>query len=171
MIDAADSGAISGPPGLAFRPITPDDTEFLYAVYASTRTEEMALLDWADAEKETFLRSQFKAQHQAYQDTYPGDEFLVILLSGRPVGRLYVGRWKEEIRIIDIALLPECRNGGIGSTILGDILAEAARTDQRVTIHVEMFNPALRLYRRLGFVPRGEHGVYHFMEWSPPPSP
>ena len=141
--------------------------EFLYTVYASTRTEELAVVDWTQAQKDTFLRDQFNAQHRAYQETYEGSDFLVILMNDRPIGRLYLGRWEQEIRIIDIALLPECRNGGIGSAILEAILAEAARGAKRVTIHVEMFNPALRLYDRLGFRRLGEHGVYYFMQWSP----
>ena len=154
-------------PDITFRPITAEDTDFLYTVYAGTRAEELALVDWTESQKEAFLRAQFNAQHQAYQGTYRGGDFLVILLNDRPIGRLYLARWEQEIRIIDIALLPGHRNGGIGSTILHDILAESTRGGKRVSIHVEMFNPALRLYQRLGFRKRGAHGVYHFMEWSP----
>lgn len=152
---------------IAFRPITPEDTEFLYTVYAQTRAEELAPVDWTEPQKEAFLRSQFNAQHQAYQETYRGGDFLVILGNGQPIGRLYVARWEREIRIVDIALLPEHRNGGIGSAILKDILAEGERSGKRVSIHVEMFNPALALYERLGFRKLREHGVYHFMEWLP----
>jgi hypothetical protein len=50
---------------------------------------------------------------------------------------------------------------------LKDILAEGVRNGKRVSIHVEMFNPALALYERLGFRKQREIGVYHFMEWSP----
>ena len=152
---------------IAFRPITPEDAEFLYTVYANTRTEELAVTDWSDSQKEAFLRSQFNAQHQAYQGTYQGGEFSVILRNGEPVGRLYVARWKREIRIVDIALLPEHRNAGIGSAILKDLLAEGARSGKPVSIHVEMFNPAMTLYQRLGFRKLGEHGAYYLMEWSP----
>jgi len=154
-------------PDIAFRPITPEDTEFLYAVYAQTRAEELAVVDWSESQKDEFLRSQFNAQHQAYQETYRGGDFLVILRNNQPAGRLYVARWEREIRIVDIALLPEHRNAGIGSAILKDILAEGARSGKRVSIHVEMFNPALTLYERLGFRKLREHGVYHFMEWRP----
>ena len=84
-----------------------------------------------------------------------------------PVGRLYVARWQDEIRIVDIALLPPYRNTGLGTTILRDLLAEAAVAHKPVRIHVEKFNPALRLYERLGFVPIADKGVYLFMEWTP----
>ncbi len=97
------------------------------------------------SQKDAFLRAQFNAQHDAYQETYRGGDFLVILRNGRPIGRLYLARWEREIRIVDIALLPEYRNAGIGSDILKDILAEGAPGGKRAGIHVEMFNPALTL--------------------------
>ena len=58
-------------PDITFRPITPEDVEFLYTVYASTRTEELAVVDWTGAQTAAFLRVQFNAQRQAYQETYP----------------------------------------------------------------------------------------------------
>ena len=152
---------------VTFRPITPGDTEFLYAVYASTRQEELAVVDWSESDKDAFLRAQFTAQHQAYQGSYPGADFLVVLEDARPIGRLYLERRDGEIRIIDIALLPEHRNAGIGGAVLRDVLAEGARDGKRVSIHVEMFNPALSLYQRLGFQQREVRGVYYFMEWVP----
>jgi ribosomal protein S18 acetylase RimI-like enzyme len=157
-------------PEITFRTILPEDTEFLYSVYANTRTQELSVTGWTDLQKEAFLRSQFNAQQTAYQQTYKGGDFLVILRSNQPVGRLYLARWETEIRIVDIAILPEHRNAGIGGAILKDILDEGSRDGKRVTIHVEMFNPALSLYRRLGFRKLGEHGIYHFMEWTPPPA-
>ena len=156
-------------PDIAFRPITAADTEFLYQVYANTRLEELAAVDWTAPQKEAFLRSQFDAQHRSYQGTHPGGDFLIILRHDRPIGRLYLARGERDIRIIDIALLPEHRNAGIGTAILTDVLAEGARDGKRVSIHVEMFNPARHLYQRLGFRHLAEHGGYDLMEWSPGP--
>lgn len=160
------------------RPITfttaqfPQDLVFLAKVYASTRADEMAMvLDWSDAQKSAFLEMQFNAQHSYYQDHYADAEFLIIWDGDRPIGRLYIERWEDEIRsdefrIIDIALLPEARNQGIGSTILKAI-QDLAQTEKRaVRIHVEQNNPALRLYNRLGFQKIGEVGVYFLMEWQ-----
>lgn len=152
---------------LTFRPITVDDLSFLSQVYASTRTEELAVVPWTDAEKTAFLQMQFEAQHAYYQQHYASADFLIVLSADTPIGRLYLYRTSEEIRIVDIALLPAYRGQGIGSKLLGDILAEARQTQRRVRIHVERFNPALRLYQRLRFVEIGEHGVYYLMEWLP----
>ncbi len=95
------------------RPIRGRDQAFLYQVYAGTRTEELAPLPWDEAEKAAFLRMQFDAQHKYYGEQFPDARFDVVLDRGRRIGRLYVDRRAEEIRVIDIALLPECRGKGI----------------------------------------------------------
>ena len=151
---------------IRFRPIREDDVEFLYRVYASTREEEMALTGWGDAEKETFLRMQFNAQHTYYQRTYTDATFEIILISGEPIGRLYLDRRKDEHRIVDIALLTAHRGAGIGGAIMRDLLREAADAGKPVRIHVEQNNPAMRLYERLGFRKVGDTGVYFLMEWT-----
>ena len=143
-----------------FRPIGPDDAAFLYEVYASTRLDELAVVDWDEAHKAAFLHRQFTAQHTYYQEHYAGADFLVILVDDCAAGRLYVARWNEEILIVDIALLPAYRNTGIGSTLLHTVMAEAAQAGTPVRIHVEKQSPALRLYTRLGFRPIADRGVY-----------
>lgn len=152
---------------VTLRPVTPDDKGFLYQVYSSTREQELAPLPWDAEAKESFLEMQFKAQQQYYQQQYADAEFQIILCDSRPVGRLYVDRRDDELRIIDIALLPEHRNAGIGSALLNDLLGEAAEAGKPVRIHVERFNPALRWYERLGFTHIGDTGVYYLMEWRP----
>jgi GNAT superfamily N-acetyltransferase len=178
MADAAGAGKPAGATGaapfgwvraaaagLTFRPITDADLPFLARVYASTRMEELAVTDWSDAQKAAFLQSQFDAQHFHYQKHFVGSDFLIVERAGTPVGRLYLARWTSEHRIVDISLLPEHRGGGIGSALLRDLLDEAARAGKAVTIHVEKFNPAMNLYRRLGFVAAGEEGAYDLMRW------
>src|SRR5204863_7184088 len=104
--------------------------------------------------------------HAHYQKHYVGSEFFVIEQAGTAIGRLYLAQWTSEHRIVDIALLPEHRGRGLGTAILSDLLDQAGRAGKAVTIHVEKFNPALSLYRRLGFVPIGEEGAYHLMRWN-----
>jgi ribosomal protein S18 acetylase RimI-like enzyme len=154
--------------GLTFRPIRPEDHDFLRRLYASTREEELATVaDWTAEQKEAFLRQQFEAQHHHYQKYYPEASFDLVLEGGEPVGRLYVARWSREIRLVDIALVPAARGRGLGTALLRDLLAEGEREGKAVSIHVERFNPALRLYRRLGFREIEEKGPYFLMEWRP----
>jgi ribosomal protein S18 acetylase RimI-like enzyme len=144
-------------------PAEPGDREFLYRVYASTRTEELAVVPWDEAQKEAFLRAQFEAQDRWYREHYTQATYEVIAVDGEPAGRLYLHRGESEIRIVDIALLPERRGNGVGTSLLRDLLAEADAAGKRVTIHVERLNPALRLYERLGFRVAEDKGVYLFL--------
>lgn len=150
---------------ITLRDATDADRPFLYAVYAATRQEELAAVDWDEGQKAAFLSMQFAAQDRHYQEVYPRAAYQVILSGGRPVGRWYVDRSAAEIRIIDIAVLPEDRGAGAGTALVRELLAEAAAAGLPVTIHVERFNRALGWYERLGFRQVEDRGVYLFMEW------
>lgn len=150
---------------ISLRPVRAIDREFLLQVYASTRTDELSVVPWSPAEKEAFLRQQFEAQHRHYQAAYADGQFSIVSAGTVDIGRLYVWRGAEELRIIDIALLPAWRGRGIGSQLIRTLLDEATAAGQRVSIHVEQHNPALRLYQRLDFKPVSENGVYRLLEW------
>lgn len=152
---------------ISFRPIGDDDLPFLARVYASTRREELAAVPWTEEQKTGFLHSQFEAQHAHYRQHYQGASFDVVLVDDEPAGRLYVDEWPGEIRLVDVALLPEHRRRGIGTRLVRGVMARAEAAAKPLTIHVEGFNPALRLYERLGFRRIGEHGPYLLMEWRP----
>jgi RimJ/RimL family protein N-acetyltransferase len=155
---------------VTLRPIRPEDEAFLYEVYASTRREELSRLGWSEAQRDAFLNMQFAAQHQSYQAQFPDADCQIILLEERPIGRLYIERRPDEILGIDIALLPEYRQAGIGTAILQDLFAEAARAGKPFRFHVEKLNRrARRLYERLGCTMLADDGVHLLMEWSPGP--
>jgi ribosomal protein S18 acetylase RimI-like enzyme len=153
--------------GLTLRPIRPEDEGFLFQVYASTRLDELAALGWSAVQREAFLRMQFRAQQQSYLAQFPKADFTIILYDEYPIGRLYIERRAHEVRGIDIALLPEYRQAGIGTAILQGLLAEAARDGKPFRIHVEKLNRAQRLYERLGFTTIEDDGAYRAMEWRP----
>jgi ribosomal protein S18 acetylase RimI-like enzyme len=124
---------------------------------------------WSAEEKAAFLETQFRAQHAHYQKHYPNADWLVTMFAGHDVGRLYIERWPTQHRIIDIAFLPEWRQQGLGTALLRDLIDEAAAAGKAVSIHVEKFNPAMRLYHRLGFSTAEDKGVYDLMHWSAGP--
>lgn len=144
-----------------------EDRDFLRAVYGSTREEELAPTGWTREQKDWFIGQQFDAQDTYYKQHYEGATYDVVLVDGEPAGRLYVVRWKDEIRIMDVALLPAFRGQGIGQRLLEPLLREGAEARKPVSIHVEQSNRAMSLYLRLGFVEVGEHGVYKLMRLSP----
>ncbi len=155
-------------PVVVRRAAMPADREFCYRVYAGTRAEELAVVaEWTDAQREAFLRQQFEAQDAYYREHYTTAEFLVLEHEGQPVGRLYVDRWPGEIRLMDVALLPEARGRGLGTVVLRELQDEARAAAKPLRIHVERYNPALRLYERLGFRVLEDRGVYLFLEWNP----
>src|SRR2546423_3132754 len=153
---------------VSLRAVAPDDEEFLLAVFASTRADELAHVAWSAEQKAAFLRMQFDAQRRDYDARYPDAEYDVILLDARPTGRLWVGRDAEQIRLLDIALLPEAQNRGVGGALLRRLIEEARRTDKKLRHMVFVLNPdAQRFYERLGFRVFEEVGAYRHMEWQP----
>lgn len=145
------------------------DIPFLKKIYFSTREEELKQVNhWTESMKEAFLTHQFTAQHEYYQKNYIGANFLVIEKDKEIIGRLYYKEGFEgTIRIIDIALLPKFQKQGLGTSILKDIIEHARKIEQSITIHVESFNPAMELYKRLGFQKVSEtNGVYHLLKWN-----
>lgn len=154
-------------PAVTLRPVAADDAPLLLEIYASTRTEELAGIPWDEAQKAAFVRQQFEAQHRQYQEAYRDATFDVVLVDGTPAGRLYVARGGDELRIVDVAILPAFRRRGIGTHLIEQVKAAAAREGKAVRIHVERFNPAMRLYERLGFAPIADRGVYLFLECRP----
>lgn len=148
------------------RAVAPGDEAFLLEVYASTRADEMALVPWDHEQRQAFLVMQFSAQQEHYQKKYPKGNHYIILAGDRQVGRLYVARLDDEIRIIDLTLLPHERRAGIGTHLLGDLLDEARGAGRVVRIYVESFNPSLRLFENLGFAQIEQSGIHLLMESS-----
>lgn len=155
---------------LALRPAGDHDHEFLRRVFASTRAEELAPVPWPEEQKRAFIAQQFAAQSTHYAQHYPDASFDVVMVDGEPAGRLIVARRQVAILIVDISLLPEHRSRGIGTRLLGSLIDEAKASGRKLSIHVEMNNPAARLYERLGFGRVGQHGVYLRMEWDRAPA-
>ena len=147
------------------RPARPEEAQFLFEVYASTRGEELAMVPWSEEQKQAFLRMQFQAQDQHYKRHFPAAEFQIIEIDQAPAGRIYVDRASNPILLLDIALLPQFQKAGIGTRLLKSLLEEASRAGRAVQLHVEQFNRAMGLYRRLGFKEVGQEGIHHRLEW------
>lgn len=155
----------SGPAAIALRPIEPADRPFLLDLYGSTREQELARAPFTPEQKAAFVAHQFDAQSRHYAQ-FHDTTFELVLVDGEPAGRLLLGRWERELRIVDVALMPAFRGAGIGTRLLEPVIAEAESRGVPTTIHVERENPAQRLYRRLGFAPVAEEGVYQ--RWERP---
>jgi ribosomal protein S18 acetylase RimI-like enzyme len=153
--------------GFALRPENEEDLPFLIRLYATTREAELAITGWSPEQKQAFVVSQFQAQHQFYRNQIPDCGFDVIECQGEQIGRLYLAPGRTRLNIVDIALTPEWCGQGIGTSILRALMETAEQSGRGVVIFVEKYNPALRLYRRLGFTEIQDVGMHFEMEWVP----
>ena len=153
---------------ITLRPAIEADYDFMRRLYASTREEELSQFPFDEAQKQAFLDQQFAAQFEHYGIHYPTCERNIVMRDDVPIGRLWVDEWRDQIRLVDIALLTEERGSGAGTMLVRGVLDRGAAARKPVTIHVEAYNPALRLYERLGFVRVDTNGVYFLMRWTPP---
>jgi GNAT superfamily N-acetyltransferase len=158
----------SSAPAIKLRAFTKEDYPFVRDLYASTRSEEMAVVPWTDEQRRMFVEAQFRAQLDHYQQHYPEATHDLILKNDRPVGRLYVSRSDDEVEIMDIIVAPQERNAGIGYFLLQQILAEGERDHKTVGIYVESFNPSLQFFKRLGFAEVEIDGFQVHLRWTPP---
>jgi GNAT superfamily N-acetyltransferase len=165
-----------GIPPAAHAPITlnaisvrneqPGDEPFLLELYVSRRQAEMDALGWPAEMRNTFLHQQFRAS-QGYHTAYPDAEFQIIRVNGVNAGRLIINRTREELRVVDVALLPQFRNAGVGTSLLRKLFGEANATCKPVRLRVDRGSPAEQLYQRLGFARVAETELQFEMEWRP----
>ena len=161
-----ESGGES-PRAVALRPTRPEDDQFLMELFASTRAPELAFLSFDENQRELFLSMQFRAQSQQYAARCPHAQHSIVLDNDTPIGRIIVDRSEKEFTLVDVALLTEYRNYGIGTRLIEDLLKEARTEGKPVRLHVFSSNPAIHLYERMGFARTGGDQVYLEMLWTP----
>lgn len=152
---------------LNLKRVTADDDSFLLSVYASTRAQELAQVEWEPGQQEAFVKWQFEMQRQEYEMRFPNAEYDVIEIDGKPAGRIWIGRTGEQIRLLDIALLPEFQNRGAGTVLVRNLIEEARATNKRLSHALFVLNnDAGRFYEDLGFVVNEDlGGGYKNMVW------
>ncbi|SFO33470.1 Ribosomal protein S18 acetylase RimI [Roseovarius lutimaris] len=158
-------------PQVSFRPVKDTDHDFLLGLYASTRAWERKAANWTDADWQDFISRQFKAQDMSYKMSFPGASFTVIQMGDTAIGRLYVERQDDCLRIIEFTLAPAWQRRGIGTDILRALMNEAHGGKVPVRLSVQKNSPAITLYQRHGFVPVGDMNSHIAMEWTPATGP
>jgi GNAT superfamily N-acetyltransferase len=161
MTDAYSTNSIS------VRPVAPGDEDLLLEIYKSSRGDDLRELGWDEDRISEFLVMQYEAQQQFHKGEYKQANDEIVLVAGKPAGRLIVDRREYEIRCIDVALLPEHRNNGIGAFLIGKLQEEASRENKPLRLQVIRFSRAVNLFERAGFVRTSETGTHFQMEWTP----
>ena len=89
----------------------------------------------------------------------PGGRGVVADLDGTAVGAAWwrflpdgYGFVRADVPEVSVGVLPELRGRGVGSALLRALSAAADADGAGLSLSVERDNPAVRLYRRLGFV-------------------
>ena len=152
---------------ISLRPRTPADEAFLRALYGSTRAPELAPLGWTAEQLDAFLELQYRAREAHYRREHPAAQDCIVVAGDAPAGRLEVDRTGEAILVVDLALVATRRGQGIGTCLLQRLIDEAEEEGRSIELHVEVTNPARRLYERLGFLPVAEAPPYLRMRWHP----
>ena len=151
---------------ITFKTIEDQDHPFILKVYRSTREKELLFTYLTEEQKNSFIWMQLTAQLTDYKKNYKGATYQIIVYNRKPAGRLYLWETINEIRILDISLLPEFQGKGIGTEILTNIIKSAKVKNKKVSLHVTHDNPAKNLYKRLGFKKIITSMTHDYMEFK-----
>lgn len=152
-------------PRIQLRPCVASDDAFLIGLYRRTHEEMFNALEIPRDQLEQILQTQFAAQQEHYRAVYPKADFDLVILGSEPIGNLYALRGLEQYVLVDINLLPDQRNSGIGSHLVEQLISEAQAARKPVHAKVRRGNPAWRLWQRLGFKKVYDDGVYLSIEY------
>ena len=159
--------AADSPQSISLRSVTADDEQLLLEIYQSSRGDDLRGLGWAEDRISEFLAMQYEAQQRFFESEYKRAADEIVLFEGKEAGRLIVERREHEIRLIDVALLSEHRNRGIGAFLIRKLQDEARREKKPLRLQIIRFNRAVNLLERSGFVRTSETGTHFQMEWTP----
>jgi GNAT superfamily N-acetyltransferase len=155
---------------LAVRPALSQDEVFLYELYRAVRGPQFDQTPLNAEQKEHMLRFQFQAQLSSYTQQYPNSCFHIVLIDGRPCGRLWVAPGERNLHLVDIAMHPSVQKKGVGTVLVQRVQQEAQQRRVPITSMVDRFNPgSLRFHKRLGFSIVREDLLNYYMEWTPAP--
>ena len=152
---------------ISTRLVTPDDDQFLRRVYKSSRGDDLRGLQWDEDRIDEFLEMQYDAERKFFENDYRKATNQIVALDGEPAGRLIIERREHEIRCVDLSLLPQHRNQGVGTFIINTLQSEATAANLPLRLQVIRFNRAVNLFERMGFVRTSETGTHFQMEWLP----
>jgi ribosomal protein S18 acetylase RimI-like enzyme len=125
-----------------FRPATPSDREWLFALDCATMAAQDGAADTRDL-----------AAHRASFDRhFDASTISVIRAGGRDAGAIRLEQREGALYIAVLEVTPESQGRGLGTAVLRHVLARAAAERRPVVLRVHKTNiRARRLYERLGF--------------------
>ncbi|AGY75266.1 GNAT family N-acetyltransferase [Clostridium autoethanogenum] len=147
-------------------PAEPKDYEFLLKVFKEGRPELNFISNLSEEKKEDIIVEQFKIQQQQLARMYPKAEFYIVKLNDESVGRLYLHRGEANYRILEIGLLEQYRNQGIGRRTMKLIIENAIKERKNLSLQVIWFNnKAFLFYEKLGFKITENNNIFCEMQY------
>jgi ribosomal protein S18 acetylase RimI-like enzyme len=150
----------------------PEDERLLFALYAEDQRAQFVPSGLAEELVRSLIQMQYRGRSMTYAARYPASENSILIADdGSPVGRLLLDRGSLRLpdcwRIVDIAILATHRGKGLGTRVLKECQRLCAAAGASLELQVTPWNPARRLYERLGFQVVSEDATAVEMGWSP----
>ncbi len=150
---------------IVLRPVKKDEEDFWKEVFCDSVRGHFSTAGLSADQLNELLEMQYQAQKADYERNYPQAENDVILYDGNLAGRVILSTEHNDLHLIDIAVLSDFRNRGIGTAILENLFEKSRRTKLPIRFYVEKNNPAFRLYERLGFETIADVQTHFQMQW------
>jgi ribosomal protein S18 acetylase RimI-like enzyme len=153
---------------IRLRMATDADAAFLFELFRATRGGPLRLGGLPEAMIDNLLTMQYRARNQGYGERFPEVRRLVVETADGPIGELIEHDEADAVYIVDIALLPDQQQRGIGTVLVRSVMEQAtARGGVRAIVMVN--NAAsLKMFGRLGFRDTGNGDEAHVeLRWHP----
>lgn len=148
-------------------PQDPEHEIFLRDLFVLTKAQNFSVAGTVLPGFSDLVALQYEARNQDYRRRFPDAEWSTIVVDGALAGTLIVDEADSEWHVVDVALHPDFRGRGVGTELMGQVVARAAAAGKPIRLTVGLGNPARRLYERLGFVEIDNNGMDAVMRWEP----
>src|SRR5438105_455568 len=118
------------------RPETPADEQFLRQLIIDSVKRELGAGAWPQPIRDHLFAMEYSARRQSVRTIFPVGTSEIILLNGNPAGWVYVADLPQEMRIVEILVSAEYRGKGVGSSVIGEIMARAGAAGKAVCLSV-----------------------------------
>jgi len=152
---------------VSLRPEMSEDVPFLEELFIANKDDAEGWRQLLPAERTRLLKEQSALQRIHYRKFYPQAWFTIIEVEGKPAGRLCVNQSRQEMRVVDISILPEYCQHGIGSRLIQQVITESTRLKSPLRLCAELGSAVHTFYKKLGFREIKRDGTHIHYQWAP----
>ncbi|MBN9671257.1 GNAT family N-acetyltransferase [Roseibium aggregatum] len=138
------------------RPAVASDFSFCRTLYIETMFPLLEALGRLDCER----------AEKAFETYFDCNEIRLVMVEETVVGWIQVSEEPSRLNLDQIYLLPSYRNRGLGTLLIEDVMKNATAMEKPLHLSTVKGNPAISLYRRLGFTFFSEDETKIHMQWQ-----